>query len=981
MSLLGLRVLRGPDWRGGDTDGGEGHVGTVIELLGDHTMRVLWDMGQESTCSAGHDGRCALRVLDTAQIGVRHPDTRCSDCGESDIWGMLWRCRDCTGCDLCPLCYSDDRHDLRHQFVRIDTPESKGQFISKRKTSVKNRSLGLFPGSKVTRGKDWQWGDQDGGQGSEGEVKGYENASPDSVRNLVRVEWPGGDVKTYRHGFYGYVDVTCAEEEEGPYYYRDHLPVLDTDQVQSLSAAVDTEPRNSDSPPTADDREEVPSSGPSGEHASHLTECLSASIESTPKESRISTEGVSSLSISSARSHSDDAETTCAVTEVGTPTSKSESDSEREVQVLKAGDKVRLKEDQQELKAVNCRVGWKEGMEKTAGKVGQVLTVDSEGDLLVSFGRHHFLFAPACCTHVTSDTPVDSLRLDTRPAPGGERKTEASGNTAGDLRLDTRPAMSGERKTETSGNTAGDLRLDTRPAPGGERKTEASGNTAGDLRLDTRPAMSGERKTETSEEPKAMFKKLREAVINEKSRPKVESIPGDSSFLFSADPGLLLPAVQSGDYETVRQLCLADTSLVELEIQRLTPLILACNRGHRQVVRVLLDCGADVNHCIPPHRTTIGAALERSHEDIVELMLEQGADPFSLDNKGHTFLHIAAWHNLPRAITALAARGVDVNALDDVHDTALHLAIVKHHHEAVEALMAIPGVDLTVPNINGYPMMHHAASKGNSRAIELMLEKDRSQVHALLQGATPLHTAVHNDYDDCVRVLVLNGGADVNFKDTVSSDTPLTLACIRGMYRAAEALLELGADIQAQNHNGHTPLHLVIGGHRSKDEYGPEGQQENQVRVALASLLVSNGALVDAPDLAGRDPFSYGLAAIREGVRAFMKQNPRLVRRKGPTEGTIFGAGQLTTGKGRGQLADDLRGVGLPCGVCGASKSDVTLQPCQHKCVCSTCSVKVTRCPLCDEKVTDKLVTGADEQTVNPDEFMQMLREGGRQSS
>ncbi|XP_070206650.1 E3 ubiquitin-protein ligase MIB2-like [Littorina saxatilis] len=920
MSLLGLRVLRGPDWRGGDTDGGEGHVGTVTELLGNHTVRVLWDMGQESTCSAGHDGRCALRVLDTAQIGVRHPDTRCSDCGESDIWGMLWRCRDCTGCDLCPLCYSDDKHDLRHQFVRIDTPESKGQLIPKRKTSVKNRSLGLFPGSKVTRGKDWQWGDQDGGQGSEGEVKGYENVSPDSVRNLVRVEWPGGDVKTYRHGFYGYVDVSCAEEEEGPYYYRDHLPVLDTDQVQSLSAAVDTEARSSDSPPTADDREEeVPSSssssGPSGEHASHLTECLSASSVSTLKESRISTEGVSSLSIFSAPSHRDDAETTCAVTEVETPTSKSESDSGREVQVLKAGDKVRLKEDTQELKAVNCRVGWKEGMEKTAGKVGQVLTVDSEGDLLVSFGRHHFLFAPACCTHVTSDTPVDSLRLETQPILSRDEKEMDTGSSI-----------------------------------------------------------------EDKEDPTALFHKLRQAVLSEESRSDAYTVSHDPSLLFSADPGLLFSAAKTGDHETVRQICTANRSMMECAVSDLTPLMIACARGHPEVVRVLLECDADPNHRIE-RKSPMGAALERKDEDIVIMLLEHGADPFILDKQRHTHMHLAAWRNLPRVIKALVDRGVDVNAQDDFQDTAMHLAISKHSYDAVECLLSLPGVDLTIENANGYRMIHLACSKGNARALEMLVEKDKSQIHSSLRGATPLHVAANDDHDDCVRVMVLNGGADVNRKDTQSSYTPLHLASIRSAYRAAEALLELGADIQAHDRSGHTPLHLAIGGRRSKDHYGPEGQQENQVRVALASLLVSNGALVDAPDLAGRDPFSYGLSAIKEGVNAFMAQNPHLVRRKGRTEGTIFGAGQLTTGKGSGQLADDLRGVGLPCGVCGASKSDVTLQPCQHKCVCSACSVKVALCPLCDEKVTDKLVTGADEQTVNPDEFMQMLREGGRQSS
>ena len=65
----GLRVLRGPDWEGGDSDGGEGYLGTLVQLPGDHKVRVLWDMGQETTCNAGHDGKFELRVFDTAQAG------------------------------------------------------------------------------------------------------------------------------------------------------------------------------------------------------------------------------------------------------------------------------------------------------------------------------------------------------------------------------------------------------------------------------------------------------------------------------------------------------------------------------------------------------------------------------------------------------------------------------------------------------------------------------------------------------------------------------------------------------------------------------------------------------------------------------------------------------------------------------------------------------------------------------------------------
>ena len=42
------------------------------------------------------------------------------------------------------------------------------------------------------------------------------------------------------------------------------------------------------------------------------------------------------------------------------------------------------------------------------------------------------------------------------------------------------------------------------------------------------------------------------------------------------------------------------------------------------------------------------------------------------------------------------------------------------------------------------------------RAVELILERDKSQVNEMHHGkSTPLHIAANNDHDECIRVLVL----------------------------------------------------------------------------------------------------------------------------------------------------------------------------------------------------------------------------------
>ena len=88
---VGMRVLRGPHWQGGDADGGDGHLGTLRALLGDGQVRVLWDNGKEMTCKAGADGKYELRILDTAQVGEflhRYGGGRITSCAEP-----VWTCR------------------------------------------------------------------------------------------------------------------------------------------------------------------------------------------------------------------------------------------------------------------------------------------------------------------------------------------------------------------------------------------------------------------------------------------------------------------------------------------------------------------------------------------------------------------------------------------------------------------------------------------------------------------------------------------------------------------------------------------------------------------------------------------------------------------------------------------------------------------------------------------------------------------------
>ena len=65
--FLGARVVRGPDWKWGKQDGGDGHLGTIRNFESHEEVVVVWDNGTAANyrCSGAFD----LRLLDTGPTG------------------------------------------------------------------------------------------------------------------------------------------------------------------------------------------------------------------------------------------------------------------------------------------------------------------------------------------------------------------------------------------------------------------------------------------------------------------------------------------------------------------------------------------------------------------------------------------------------------------------------------------------------------------------------------------------------------------------------------------------------------------------------------------------------------------------------------------------------------------------------------------------------------------------------------------------
>jgi ankyrin repeat protein len=245
------------------------------------------------------------------------------------------------------------------------------------------------------------------------------------------------------------------------------------------------------------------------------------------------------------------------------------------------------------------------------------------------------------------------------------------------------------------------------------------------------------------------------------------------------------------------------------------------------------------------------------------------------DDRGTTpLMHAAAFGNL-QTMKLLIEKGADVNARNNANATAL-LWCARDPEEA--RLLIGKGADVNVQSRQGRtPLMVAASREGNSAIVRLLLEKGADPKLKARRGETALHAAAAAGEPEAVRPL-LGKGASVLAADLFSR-TPLFVGSTSGEPKVVEALIEAGADVNAASQrpapgilpltknierNGLpnnfkvTPLHLAAA-------FGP---------VESVARLLKAGANVNAADSRGLTPLAFALASetpSREVVRSLLQ--------------------------------------------------------------------------------------------------------------
>eukprot|EP01137_Pigoraptor_chileana_P011404 Opistho-2@62224 len=305
---------------------------------------------------------------------------------------------------------------------------------------------------------------------------------------------------------------------------------------------------------------------------------------------------------------------------------------------------------------------------------------------------------------------------------------------------------------------------------------------------------------------------------------------------------------------------------------RCTALHIAAKNSHMDVIKSLLDCGADLSSVNNRRCTALHIASEHGHTAVAVLLLDRGANVNAVEGSGCTALHVASANGHTAVVALLLDRGADANAMETERRTALHLASQEGHVD-IAALLVDHFADVKAIADLRRTALHNASQEGHVDVVAFLLNRG-ANVNAIdIDGRTALHLASKNGHVDVVSLL-LNRGADVSAVDA-NGETAFQIASRRGYSR----VVSIFNHDHVANASNTDDLDMVVGNvpdncranlltDRSADTNVVEGTGQTTLHSAsekghtdVVASLLDGGADANAVDKNGKTAVQSAIAS------------------------------------------------------------------------------------------------------------------------
>ncbi|CDW56762.1 Ank 2 domain containing protein [Trichuris trichiura] len=245
-----------------------------------------------------------------------------------------------------------------------------------------------------------------------------------------------------------------------------------------------------------------------------------------------------------------------------------------------------------------------------------------------------------------------------------------------------------------------------------------------------------------------------------------------------------------------------------------TPLMDAASAGHTDVVRCLVEHGADVNAHSSIGNTPLIYACAAGHEEAVEILLDAGADVDLCNDNGQSPLMEAAAAGHIGIARLLVDHGARVNfASSELKvglETPLTLACYRGHTDMVKFLLKVGGENNSAGREEElHTALMEASMDGHVEVAKLLLEAGAQVNLAADTFESPLTLAACGGHLDLAKLYLSKGASLEEFNE--EGYTPLMEASREGHFAVVRLLVESGADVNMLSRRGESTLALAAG--------------------------------------------------------------------------------------------------------------------------------------------------------------------------